>query len=245
MGARLHGKTAIITAAGQGIGKATALAMASEGARVFATDLRDDLLASLTHENIETFTLNVLEADHIAIAAEKTGPVDILFNCSGFVHHGTILDTAEKDWDFSFNLNIKAHYQMIKAFLPAMLAKKSGSIINMASVVSSIKGAPNRFVYGATKAAVLGLTKSIAADFTTQGIRVNAICPGTVDTPSLTDRIKATGDEQKGRAAFIARQPLGRLATAEEIALLVVYLASDEAAFVTGQNFIIDGGWSV
>ncbi|MGE3830857.1 MAG: SDR family oxidoreductase [Parvibaculaceae bacterium] len=246
MGGRLAGKTAIVTSAAQGIGRATVTAMAREGARVFATDIREDLLKELATEvkGVEAFTLDVLKPDEIAAAAKRTGTVDILFNCSGFVHHGTILDCDEKSWDFSFDLNTKAHYRMIKAYLPGMLERGKGAIVNMSSAASSIKGIPNRFVYGATKAAVIGLTKALAADFVSKGIRCNAVCPGTVDTPSLSDRMRAQGDYEKARAAFIARQPMGRMAKPEEIANLVVYLASDEADFVTGQTFVIDGGWT-
>ncbi|HTN97001.1 MAG TPA: SDR family oxidoreductase [Nordella sp.] len=246
MGERLKGKTALVTSAAQGIGRSTAIAMAREGAKVYATDIRGDLLADLAKEQsgIETFTLDVLKLEAIQAAAEKAKDVDVLFNCSGFVHHGTILDCDEKSWDFSFDLNTKAHYRMIKAFLPAMLAKGKGAIVNMSSVASSIKGVPNRFVYGATKAAVIGLTKAVAADFVGKGIRCNAICPGTVDTPSLNDRMRQQGDYEKARQAFIARQPMGRLAQPEEIAALVVYLASEESAFITGQTFVIDGGWA-
>ena len=247
MTGRLLGKTVLVTSSAQGIGRASALAMANEGAKVWATDIRLDLLEDLAqeHSNISVFKLNVLDAAEIAAAAAKTGPIEVLFNCSGFVHQGTILETEEKDWDFSFNLNVRAHFHMIKAYLPLMLGKSGGSIINMASVCSSIKGLPNRFAYGATKAAVIGLTKSVAADFVTKGIRCNALCPGTVDTPSLFDRMKAQGDVEKARAAFVARQPMGRLARADEIASMVVYLASDESAFVTGQTFVIDGGISL
>jgi 2-keto-3-deoxy-L-fuconate dehydrogenase len=247
MAGRLQGKTALVTSAAQGIGRASAIAMAKEGARVWATDIREDLLKTLEVEQtgIETFVLDVMKPDAIAAAAAKVGAPDILFNCSGFVHHGSILEATDKDWDFSFDLNAKAHFRMIKAFMPAWLEKGSASIINMASVASSIKGAPNRFIYGASKAAVIGMTKALAADFTAKGLRFNAICPGTVETPSLHDRIRAQGDFDQARAAFIARQPMGRLAQAPEIAMLVVYLASDEAAFVTGQNFVIDGGWSI
>ena len=247
MSGRLQGKTAIITSAAQGIGRATALAMAKEGAKVWATDINAELLKTLPAEQsgIEVLTLDVLKADAIAAVAAKIGTPDILFNCSGFVHNGTILECEEKDWDFSFDLNVKSHYQMIRAFMPGWLAKGSGVIVNMASVASSIKGVPNRLVYGASKAAVIGLTKALAADYTTKGIRVNAICPGTVETPSLYERMKAQGDFEKAKAAFIARQPMGRLAQADEIAGLVVYLSSDEAAFITGQSFTIDGGMSV
>ena len=247
MGGRLSGKTAIVTSAGQGIGRASAIAMAREGATVWATDIREDLLKSLEAEQagIATFVLDVLKQDQVDAAASHVGVPDILFNCSGHVHAGTILETDDKAWDFSFDLNVKAHYRMIKAFMPGWLARGGGTIINMASAASSIKGVPNRFVYGATKAAVIGMTKALAADFTSKGIRVNAICPGTVDSPSLMDRLKATGDFEAAKSAFISRQPMGRMAQAGEIGALVVYLASDESAFVTGQTFVIDGGWSV
>jgi 2-keto-3-deoxy-L-fuconate dehydrogenase len=247
MGERLKGKTAIVTAAAQGIGRASAIAMAREGAKVFATDIRDDLLKTLEKEQagIETFALDVLKQDQVDAAAKRVGLPDILFNCSGYVHAGTILETDDKAWDFSFDLNVKAHYRMMKAFMPGWLERGRGNIINMASAASSIKGVANRFVYGATKAAVIGMTKALAADFTSKGIRVNAICPGTVDSPSLNERLKATGDYEKAKTAFIARQPMGRMADAAEIGHLVVYLASDESAFVTGQTFVIDGGWSV
>lgn len=247
MAGRLHGKTAIVTSAAQGIGRAAALAMAREGCKVWATDIRADLLKELEAEQpgIETFVLDVLKQEQIDAAAKRVGTPDILFNCSGYVHNGTILETDDKAWDFSFDLNVKAHFHMMKAFLPAWLERGKGTIINIASVASSIKGAPNRFVYGATKAAVIGMTKALAADFTSKGIRVNAICPGTVESPSLIERMKAQGDFEKAKAAFIARAPMGRMADAAEIGHLVVYLASDEAAFVTGQTFVIDGGWSV
>jgi 2-keto-3-deoxy-L-fuconate dehydrogenase len=247
MAGRLQGKTALVTSAAQGIGRASAIAMANEGAKVWATDIKEDLLTTLAAEqsNIEIWPLDVLKPEAIAAAAAKIGNPDILFNCSGFVHHGTIMDVEDKDWDFSFDLNVKAHFRMIKAFMPGFLSRGSASIINMASVASSIKGVPNRLVYGASKAAVIGLTKALAADYTSKGIRVNAICPGTVETPSLYERMKAQGDFEKAKAAFIARQPMGRLAQPEEIAALVVYLASDEAAFVTGQTFTIDGGFTI
>ena len=247
MAGRLSGKTAIVTAAGQGIGRASAIVMAKEGCKVWATDIREDLLATLEKEQagIEAFMLDVLKQDQVDAAAKRIGVPDILFNCSGFVHAGTILDTDDKAWDFSFDLNVKAHFRMMKAFLPGWLAQGHGTIINMASAASSIKGVPNRFVYGATKAAVIGMTKALAADFTSKGIRVNAICPGTVESPSLVERMKAQGDFERAKAAFIARQPMGRMAEASEIGMLVVYLASDESAFVTGQTFVIDGGWSV
>lgn len=247
MAGRLSGKTAIVTSAAQGIGRASAIAMAREGAKVFATDIREDLLKTLENEQqgVETFVLDVLRQEQVEAAAKRVGTPDILFNCSGYVHAGTILETDDKAWDFSFDLNVKAHFRMMKAFMPGWLARGSGVIVNMSSAASSIKGVPNRFVYGATKAAVIGITKALAADFTTRGIRVNAICPGTVESPSLIERMKAQGDFEKAKAAFVARQPMGRMARAEEIANLVVYLASDESAFVTGQTFVIDGGWSV
>ncbi len=245
--ARLSGKTVIITSAAQGIGRASAVAMAREGARVWATDIREDLLATLEKEQsgIQTFRLDVLKQDQVDAAAKRVGTPDILFNCSGYVHAGTIMETDEKAWDFSFDLNVKAHYRMMKAFMPGWLTQGKGTIINMASAASSIKGVANRFVYSATKAAIIGMTKALAADFTAKGIRVNAICPGTVESPSLFERMKAQGDFEAAKAAFIARQPMGRMAQASEIANLVVYLASDESAFVTGQTFVIDGGWSV
>lgn len=247
MAGKLEGKVALVTSAGQGIGRASAIALANEGAQVYATDLREDLFGDIStnHPNITGFGLNVLEQAAVDAALKRTGAIDILFNCSGFVHNGTILDCQDRDWDFSFDLNVKAHYRMIKAYLPGMLAKGKGNVINMASVASSIKGAPNRFVYGASKAAVIGLTKALAADFVKQGIRCNAICPGTVETPSLYDRMRAQGDFEAAKAAFIARQPMGRMAQPEEIAAMVVYLASEDSAFVTGQALVIDGGWSV
>ena len=247
MAGKLEGRIALVTSAGQGIGRSSAIALAREGAKVFATDIREDLFKDIAKDNpnITGFALNVLDQGAIDAALKRTGPIDILFNCSGFVHHGTVLDCAEKDWDFSFDLNVKAHYRMIKAYLPGMLEKGKGNVINMASVASSIKGAPNRFVYGASKAAVIGLTKALAADFVAKGIRCNAICPGTVETPSLYDRMRAQGDFEKAKAAFIARQPMGRLAQPEEIAQMVVYLASDDSAFMTGQALVIDGGWSI
>ncbi len=244
---RLQGKTAFVTSAAQGIGRASAIALAREGAKVWATDIQADPLKTLEAEQagIETFVLDVLKADAIIAAAAKIAAPDILFNCSGFVHHGSILETEDKDWDFSFDLNVKSHFRLIKAFMPGFLKRGSASIINMASVASNIKGVPNRLAYGASKAAVVGLTKALAADHVTKGIRVNCICPGTVETPSLYERMRAQGDFEKAKAAFIARQPMGRLAQAEEIAAMVVYLASDDAAFITGQSFVIDGGMSV
>lgn len=246
MSNRLSGKLALITAAGQGIGRACALAMAREGARVYATDINEAALATLAgeHEAIETFRLDVLDGAAIAACATQLGAVNVLFNCAGVVHQGDLLDCEEKDWDFAFALNVKAMYRMIRAFLPPMLKAGGGSIINMASVASSVKAVPLRCAYGASKAAVIGLTKSVAADFVTQGIRCNAICPGTVESPSLESRMAAQGDYEKARAAFIARQPMGRLGKPEEIAALVVYLAGDESAYTTGQVHIIDGGWT-
>ena len=241
--AKLAGKTCVVTAAAQGIGCATAKLMLREGARVIATDLNADKLAAIA--GAEQQQLDVTDQAAIAAFAQRIGKVDVLFNCAGFVHSGSVLDCAESDWDFSFDLNVRSMYRMIQAFLPGMLAAGGGSIVNMSSVASSIKGVPNRFVYSTTKAAVIGLTKSVAADFVTQGIRVNAVCPGTVDSPSLHDRLRATGDYQQAMRDFIARQPMGRLATAEEIAALVVYLASDDAGFTTGQAHIIDGGWAL
>ncbi|WP_431861965.1 SDR family oxidoreductase [Azospirillum sp.] len=247
MADRLKGKTALITAAGQGIGRASALAFAAEGARVLATDINEPALAALAKENpaIEVRRLDVRDNAAVNALAAEVGAVGALFNCAGFVHAGTVLECTEEQWDFAFDLNVKSMCRMIRAFLPAMLKAGGGSIVNMSSGASSIKGAPNRFVYGTTKAAVIGLTKSVAADFITQGIRCNAICPGTVQTPSLDERIAAQGDLEKARAAFIARQPLGRLGRPEEIAALAVYLASDESSFTTGAIHVIDGGWTL
>ena len=245
-GQRLKGKTALVTAAGQGIGRASALAMANEGARVFATDINADTLAELEtvgHQNIQTFEMDATNTASVQQGVAKAEP-DILFNCAGFVHHGSIMDATDEEWDFAFDLNVRSMFRTIRAALPGMLARGNGSIINMSSAASSVIGAPNRFVYGTTKAAVLGLTKSVARDYITTGIRCNAICPGTVDSPSLHDRLRATGDYEAAMKAFVARQPMGRIAQAEEIAALVVYLASDESAFTTGQGHIIDGGWS-
>jgi 2-keto-3-deoxy-L-fuconate dehydrogenase len=243
---RLAGKTALITAAGQGIGRASALAMAAEGARVYATDVNAKALASLDGApGLTTRVLDVLDDAAIERTLGELPPLDVLFNCAGFVHNGTILDCSPKDWEFSFNLNVRAMYVMIKSALPKMLERGRGSIINMASVAGSIKGLPNRFVYGASKAAVVGLTKAVAADFVARGIRCNAIAPGTVDTPSLAERIKAYPDPVEARKTFIARQPMGRLAKPEEIAPIAVFLASDESAFATGNVYSIDGGMTI
>ena len=244
---RLKNKKALITAAGQGIGFATALAFANEGAKVIATDINPDTLNSLSNENsqIGTRVLDVTKTDEIQQVAEEMGAIDVLFNCAGFVHHGTILDCEESDWEFSFNLNVRSMYRMIRFFLPSMLEAGGGNIINMSSVASSVMGLPNRFVYGASKAAVIGLTKSVAKDYIKQGIRCNAICPGTVESPSLQERIKAQGgNPEEVRAAFIARQPIGRIGTPEEIASIALHLASDESAYTTGVTFSIDGGMS-
>ncbi|MFN3845191.1 MAG: SDR family oxidoreductase [Paracoccaceae bacterium] len=241
---RLTGKTALVTAAGQGIGRASALAMAREGARVIATDINEAALADLAGQGLETRVLNVRDAAAISTLATEIGRVDVLFNCAGFVANGTILDCDDDQWTFSFDLNVTSMYRMCKAFLPAMIDGGGGSIINMSSVASSVIAAPNRFAYASTKAAVIGMTKAIAADFITQGIRCNAVCPGTVDTPSLNDRMAASGDYDAARKAFLARQPTGKLAQADDIAGLVVFLASDESAFVTGTANVIDGGWS-
>ncbi|MFC5566478.1 SDR family oxidoreductase [Rubellimicrobium aerolatum] len=244
---RLSGKRALLTAAGQGIGRASALAMAREGAEVIATDVNEAALASLEAEacgSLTTRRLDVLDPGSIRAAVEAAGPVNVLFNCAGFVAAGTILDCDEDQWDFSLRLNMTAMYRMCRAFLPGMIANGGGSIVNMASVASSVIAAPNRFVYGATKAGVIGLTKSVAADFIGQGIRCNAICPGTVESPSLDQRLRDTGDYEAARKAFIARQPIGRIGKPEEIAALVVYLASGESSYTTGQAHVIDGGWA-
>ena len=241
---RLAGKHAVVTAAGQGIGRASALAMHREGARVLATDVNEAALASLAAEGLETRVLNVRDPASIAAAVVAAGTVDVLFNCAGFVAAGTILECDEDQWAFSLDLNLTAMYRMCRAFLPGMIAGGGGSIINMASVAGSVIAAPNRFVYGATKAGVIGLTKSIAADFVGSGIRANAICPGTVASPSLDQRLRDTGDYDAAKAAFIARQPIGRIGKAEEIAALVIYLASDESSYTTGVAHVIDGGWA-
>ena len=239
--ARLKGKTALITAAGQGIGRATAERFLEEGATVIATDIKSDLI-----ETLEGATARVLDVTNpdaaIAIAAEFP-EVNVLYNCAGYVHAGTILDCDEEAWQFSLNLNVTAQYRMIRAFLPGMLALGGGSIINMSSIASSVKGIPNRFAYTATKAAVVGLTKAVAADFVTKGIRCNAICPGTVETPSLLQRLRDTGDFDKAYSEFTARQAMGRFGRVTELANLALYLASDESSFTTGQTHVIDGGW--
>ena len=239
----LQNKTALVTAAAQGIGRASAEALARAGARVIATDVNEEKLSELQGvKGIETRKLDVLDTKSIESLLAAVGPVDVLFNCAGFVHNGSLLDSTEHELDFAFDLNVKAMVRTIRAVLPGMLARGDGAIINMASVVSSVKGVASRFVYGTTKAAVIGLTKSVAADYVSRGIRCNAICPGTVETPSLEDRLRAQGDYQKARAAFVARQPIGRVGRPEEIADLVLYLAA--ATYTTGQIHIIDGGWS-
>ena len=247
---RLAGKTALVTAAGQGIGRATALAFVHEGAHVIATDVNAAALESLKAEcGCVTDVLDVTKPDAIHAAHAKHGDIDVLFNAAGFVHAGTVLDCTEAEWDFAFTLNVRSQFRMIQTFLPGMLKRGNGSIINVASVAGSIKGAPNRFVYGTTKAAIIGLTKAVAADYITTGVRCNAICPGTVESPSLRDRIsaqaKASGQTiAQVEAAFVARQPMGRVGRVDEIAALAVYLASDESSFTTGTAQIIDGGWS-
>jgi len=247
MSARLAGKTAVVTAAGQGIGRATAIAFAQEGATVWATDINQAALETLAAEQpgIICRTLDVRNPKAIEQLAEQLPEAEILFNCAGFVHHGTILECSPQDWEFSFDLNVGSMYRTCRAFLPGMLRAGRGSIVNMASIASSVRGVPNRFVYTSSKAAVIGLTKAIAIDFVRQGIRCNAICPGTVQSPSLNERIAALGDEAQVRREFIARQPMGRLGRPDEVAALAVYLASDESSFTTGQTHVIDGGWNI
>ena len=243
-GRRLEGKEILVTAAAQGIGRAVAEAFAEEGAKVLATDINGDKLAELDSiEGIRTKILNVTDYDAIKALAKESSKLDVLFNCAGIVHDGTILDCEEKDWDLSFDINIKSMYRLTRQFLPIMLVQGGGVIINMASVVSSIKGVPDRFVYSTTKGAVIAFTKAIASDFVSQGIRTHAICPGAVDTPSLRQRINSALDPEEAMKKFLARQKQGRLGTPEEIAKLAVFLASDEAPFMTGCEHIIDGGW--
>ena len=241
MSGRLSGKVALVTAAGAGIGRASAELFAAEGATVHAIDIDVSGLAGLA--GIEAHRADLTDAEAIAALPTGTGPIDILFNCAGFVHSGSILECGEEDWAFSNTLNVTAMYRMIRAYLPDMIERGSGSIVNMSSIASSVKGSPGRFAYGTTKAAVIGLTKSVAADFVDKGIRCNAICPGTVDTPSLQQRLRDTGDYEAAREAFVARQPMGRLGRPDEIAALALYLASDESAFTTGAVHIVDGGW--
>jgi 2-keto-3-deoxy-L-fuconate dehydrogenase len=251
MSQRLAGKTAFLTAAGAGIGRATAVAFARAGARVIATDLKPELMDDLRGiPGIEIEKLDALDAAAIADAAVRHPGVDVLFNAAGYVHHGTVLDCTEEQWDFAFNLNARSMFRTIKAFVPGMLARGRGSIVNIASGASSVRGAPNRFVYGASKAAVIGLTKAVAIDYIRQGVRCNAICPGTIESPSLRDRIAALSASsgkslEEVEGMFIARQPMGRLGTAEEVAALALHLASDESGFTTGTTAIVDGGWSL
>ncbi len=239
----LTGKTCLVTAAGQGIGRASAEMMVRNGGSVIATDINREALGSL--EGMERRLLDVTDGEAVSEIAEEVGPVDVLFNCAGFVHDGSILECEEKDWDFSFNLNAKAMFRMIRAFLPGMIEAGGGSIVNMSSVASSLKGVPSRFAYSASKAAVIGMTKSVALDFVDKNIRCNAVCPGTVGSPSMHARLRAMGDYEKAMEEFVARQPMGRIATADEIANLVTYLASDASGFTTGQTHIIDGGWAI
>ncbi len=244
---RLDGKTALVTAAAQGIGLATTIAMSKEGARVFATDINDEKLAELEAmglSGVSVFHLDACDDASVKEGVARAEP-DILFNCAGFVHAGTLLESNDDEWEMGMDLNVRSMYRTIRAALPGMIARKTGSIVNMSSVVSSVAGVPNRFIYGVTKAAVIGLTKSVARDYVTTGVRCNCICPGTVESPSLHDRMRATGDFDKAMQDFINRQPMGRIGKPEEIAAMAVYLASDESAFVTGKEFIIDGGWTI
>ncbi len=249
MSGRLEGKRAFVTAAAQGIGRAAALAFAEEGAEVVATDLNEEKVSQIAGPRVRTARLDVMDGAAVSAAVGGAGGIDILFNCAGFVHQGTVLDATDEEWALAFDLNVRSQFWTIRAALPGMVERGGGSIINVASAASSIKGAPNRFVYGTSKAAIIGLTKSVAADFVNRGVRCNAICPGTVQTPSLDDRIAANaaqaGSVEAARTAFVARQAMGRLGTPEEIAALAVYLASDEAQFMTGQAVVIDGGWTL
>ena len=245
MNKELSGKTVLITAAAQGIGRATTELFINEGATVIATDLNVESLAVLESEQCSVHCMDVTDKAAIEALSNQIGIVDVLFNCAGYVHNGTLLECSETEWDFSFELNVKSIYLMLQAFLPMMVKGGGGSIINVASVASSIKGVPNRCVYGSTKAAVIGLTKSIAADYIQKGIRCNVICPGTVESPSLDARLKATGDYAAAKRDFIARQPMGRIGMPAEVAALALYLASDQSAYTTGQTHIIDGGWSI
>ena len=245
MAGRLAGKVAFVTAAGQGIGRGAALAFAREGATVWATDVNEKLLSDLPQQGLKTRVLDVLDEAAIQKAAAEVGAIDVLFNCAGYVHHGSILDCDNKAWDASFNLNVRSMFWVSKAFLPGMLKKGKGSIINMSSIASSVKGLPNRFAYGASKAAVIGLTKAIAADYVKQGIRCNCIGPGTVDTPSLAGRIAAFADPVQAKKDFIARQPMGRLGSVDDITGILVFLASDESLFATGNMYSIDGGMTI
>jgi 2-keto-3-deoxy-L-fuconate dehydrogenase len=246
VGDRLKGKRAFITAAGQGMGRAAAIAFAAEGAQVWATDVNAEALRSLEGTpGVTTRVLDVTDSGAVERVAKEAGDVNVVFNCAGIVHHGTIMECSEQDWDRSFDLNIKSMYRVTRAFLPGMLGRQKGSIINMASVASSLRGLPNRLAYGTTKAAVLGFTKAIAADYVRQGVRCNAVCPGTVDTPSLQGRINAFADPVQARKDFVARQPMGRLATVDDITPLLIYLASDESSFATGVAFSVDGGMTI
>ncbi len=250
MANRLQGKVAFCTASGAGIGRATAIAFAREGARVIATDIDGSKLEGLEKEGVaECLELDVRDSGSVEVLAKRFSPIDVLFNAAGFVHHGTVLDCTDAEWDFAFDLNVRSMHRTIKAFLPGMLENGGGSIVNIASGAGSIRGVPNRYVYGATKAAVIGLTKSVAVDFIRRGIRCNAICPGTIQSPSLDERIaalgKTVGSVEKARQMFIDRQPMGRLGTAEEVAAMAVYLASDESAFTTGTTMLVDGGFAL
>jgi 2-keto-3-deoxy-L-fuconate dehydrogenase len=248
---RLKGKRAFLTAAGAGIGRATAIAFAAEGAEVIASDLKPELIADLPSYGVaETYGLDARDTRAVNALAERVGTVDVIFNCAGFVHHGTVLTTSDEEWDFSFDLNVKSMHRTIRAFLPGMIERGHGAIVNVASGASSVRGIPNRYVYGASKAAVIGLTKSVAADFIRQGIRANAICPGTIESPSLEDRIATQARAQNKsvadiRQTFIERQPMGRIGTPEEIAWTAVFLASDESSYATGQIFLVDGGFAL